>query len=116
MAKVRIADNSIWLKHIESDAALRERLRSLSAGETVELEVAGVVGRWERMRDGRDGRPTDGIKPIDSMKRVWTQMQRDRGKLVDVREVVSADAYLAAVGETLSEWMSPEDEAAYRDL
>ncbi|MBI4920346.1 MAG: hypothetical protein HY834_01230 [Devosia nanyangense] len=116
MGKVRISDNSIWLKHIEADAPLRDRLTSLKAGDVVELEVAGIVGRWERMRDGSDGRPTEGIKPVEGMKRVWTQLQSERGRVVDVRQVQSADSYLAALGATLSEWDSPEDEAAYRDL
>jgi hypothetical protein len=116
MGRVRIADNSIWLKHIEQDDPLRERLRSLRPGQTVDLEVAGVVGRWARMNDGRDGRPTEGLRPIESMKTVWTKLQKDRGKVVGVRQVTSADSYLASLGSTLDEWNSPEDEEAFRDL
>lgn len=116
MGKVKIADNSIWLKHIEQDAPLLDRLKALKAGEAIDLEVGGVVGRWERMQDGKDGRPTEGIKPIDSMKQVWTQMQRERGRVVEVRPVLSADSYLAALTPLLSEWDSPEDEEAFRDL
>jgi hypothetical protein len=116
MGKVRISDNSIWLKHIEDDRPLRERLARLKPGQIVDLEVAGVAGRWERMKDGADGRPTEGIKPIDKMKRVWTAMQRERGRVVEVRQVVPVDSYLAALVPTLSEWDSPEDEAAFRDL
>lgn len=116
MGKIKIADNSIWLKHIEGDMPLRDRLASLKPGDRVDLEVAGIVGRWERMRDGKDGRPTDGLRPIDSMRPIWTGLQRERGRVVDIRQVLSADSYLAAVGATLSEWESPEDEAAYRDL
>jgi len=116
MGSVRIADNSIWLKHIERDDALRERLSKLRPGQVVDLEVAGVVGRWARMNDGRDGRPTEGIRPIDSMKSVWTKMQRERGKVVEVRQVTSADSYLSSLGDTLNEWNSPEDEEAFRDL
>jgi len=116
MGKIKIADNSIWLKHIEDDRPLRDRLASLSAGETVKLEVAGVVGVWERMKNGPDGRPTPGIKPIDSMKRAWTAMQKDRGKVVNIRQVVDADSFLASLALTLSEWDSPGDEEAFRDL
>jgi hypothetical protein len=116
MGKVKIADNSIWLRHIEQDAPLKDRLAALEPGERVDLEVGGVVGRWEKMRVGRDGRPTDAIKPIESMKDVWTKMQRERGRMVEVRQVLSADSYLAALGETLDEWNSPEDEEAFRDL
>ena len=116
MGKVKISDNSIWLKHIENDRPLRDRLASLRAGQTVELEIAGVVGTWERMRDGADGRPTEGIRPIDAMKRVWTQMQSSRGQIVDIRPVTTADSYLTALATTLVEWESSEDEEAFRDL
>lgn len=116
MGKVKISDNSIWLKHIENDTPLRSRLKALRPGETVELEVGGIVGRWERMRDGKDGRPTEGIKPIESMRDVWLKMQRERGRVVEVRQVLLADSYLAALSDTLDEWNSPEDEEAFRDL
>lgn len=68
------------------------------------------------MKDGKDGRPTEGIRPIDRMKDVWTKMQRDRGRVVEIRQVLSADSYLAALSDTLDEWNSPEDEEAFRDL
>lgn len=116
MGKVTIADNSIWLKHIEQDKPLRDKLKALQPGEAIDLEVAGVVGRWARVKDGKDGRPTEAIQPIESMKQVWTQMQKDRGRVVEVREVLSADSFLAALRPLLSEWDSPEDEEAYRDL
>jgi hypothetical protein len=116
MAKITIRDNSIWLSHIEGDAPLRSRLERLKPGQAIDLEVAGVVGRWERMKPGRDGRPTPGIKPIEAMRDVWKKMQARRGQLVELREVQTADSYLAALSRTLSEWDSPEDEEAYRDL
>ena len=115
MGKVKISDNSIWLKHIEGDSRLVARLDRLKSGQTIDLEVDGVVGRWERMRDGRDGRPTAGIKPIDAMREVWKRLQDERGRVVEMREVGS-DSYLAALVPLLSEWDSPEDEEACRDL
>ncbi|MDP1729615.1 MAG: hypothetical protein Q8L54_00230 [Devosia sp.] len=116
MAKVKIRDNSIWLNHIEGDRPLRERLQSMKPGQIVDLEVDGIVGRWERMKNGRDGRPTPGIKPIEAMRDVWKRMQSQRGRVVDLRAVRTADSYLAALTPLLSEWDSPEDEEAYRDL
>ena len=117
MAKVQIRDDAIWLKHIEGDARLAERIRSMSEGELLDLEVNGVVGRWERMRDGKDGRPTYGIKPVAEMRDKWAKFRRDAtGRIVSVREVAVADSYLAALTPLLSEWDSPEDEIAYRDL
>jgi hypothetical protein len=116
MGKVVIRDNSIWFKHVEGDERLRSRIASLPPGATIDLEVGGIVGRWERMQDGRDGRPTEGLKPIAEMREVWNRLQEERGRIVDIREVRTADAYLASLTPLLSEWDSPEDDLAYRDL
>ncbi len=116
MAKVKIRDDEIWAKHIEGDARLGDRILRLSAGQIIDLEVDGIVGRWQKMRDGRDGRPTSGIKPIEAMRDVWARFRREPGRVVDIREVRTADTYLALLEGTLSEWDTPEDEAAYRDL
>ena len=116
MAYVSITDDAIWAKQIEGGKALRERILSLSPGESIELEVDGIVGRWEKMKKGKDGRLTTGIKPIGPMKDVWKRFQARRGKIVEVREVRMADAYLAALTDTLAEWNTPEDEEAFRDL
>lgn len=116
MGTVEIRDHSIWLPHIEGDRKLRERIESMNAGDTLDLEIDGIVGRWERMRDGADGRPSLGIKPIADMKRVWAEMQKRRSEIVTIREVTTADAYLAASEGMLSEWNSPEDERAFSDL
>jgi hypothetical protein len=116
MAYVEICDDAMWATRIEGGKALKDRILSLAPGEVIELEVDGIVGRWERMRNGTDGRPTKGIKPIGPMKEVWTRLQSRRGEVVEIREVRTADAYLAALSNTLSEWNSPEDEEAFRDL
>jgi hypothetical protein len=116
MGKVKTHDDVIWVKNIEGAARLQDRIRKLKAGELLGLEVNGVVGRWERMRDGGDGRPSLGIKPLAHMRQVWAKWRREPAKIVDVREIVAADTYLAAVSSTLSEWNSPEDEIAFRDL
>ena len=59
---------------------------------------------------------TTGIKPIGPMKEIWKRLQARRGEVVEVRQVRTADAYLAALNETMTEWNSPEDEEAFRDL
>jgi hypothetical protein len=116
MAHIEIRDNNLWAKHIEGGASLRDRILSLKPGEVIELEVAGVIGAWEKTRIGRDGRAQEAIKPIGNMKKVWDRFQMRRGEIVEIREVRTADSYLAAVSDTLSEWNSPEDEEAFRDL
>jgi len=105
-----------WAKQIEGGKALKDRISALRPGDVIELEVDGIVGRWEKMRDGKDGRPTLGVKPIGPMREIWKRFQSRRGELVQVREARTADAYLEALTSTLTEWNSPEDEEAFRDL
>ena len=116
MAHVDIRDDTIWAKHIEGGKVLKDRILALAPGEVIELELDGIVGSWEKTRVGKDGRPQQSIKPIGNMETVWKRFQSRRGEVVEVREVRTADAYLAALNDTLSEWNSPEDEEAFRDL
>jgi hypothetical protein len=116
MAFVEIRDDTIWANHIEGGKVLKDRIESLGPGEVIELEVDGIVGSWEKTRVGRDGRRQQSIKPIGNMKTIWKRFQSRRREVVEIREVRTADSYLAALGETLSEWNSPEDEEAFRDL
>ncbi len=116
MGQARIRDDAIWTKHIEGAPALRERIAAMRPGEVIDLEVDGIVGRWERMRTGKDGRPTNGIKPIGEMRQVWAKLRKQGERTIKIREVVMADSYLAALPQVLDEWNSPDDEEAYRDL
>jgi len=116
MVYVEIRDDTIWAKHIEGGKGLKDRIFSLAPGEVIELEVDGIVGSWEKTRIGKDGRPQQSIKPVGNMKKVWKRFQSRRREVVEIREVRTADAYLAALSNTLSEWNSPEDEEAFRDL
>lgn len=116
MATVNTRDDAIWVSHIEGSRELQDRVKNLSEGEMIELEVGGIVGQWQRMNDGRDGRPTLGLKPISGMKEVWAAWRKQAPRLVEIREVRSADSYLSALRATMNEWDSPADDAAYRDL
>jgi len=111
-----IRDNAIWVKSIEGNEALRRRLVDLPGGAAIDLVVDGRIGRWEKMRDGRDGRRTDGIKPIGPMRETWTALQAERGRIVEINEVDPDEPYYAALGATLTEWDTPEDDEAYRGL
>ena len=77
-----------------------ERAHPLAPGEVIELEVDGIVGNWEKTRVGKDGRPQQSIKPIGNMKKVWKRLQSRCGEVVEIREVRTADAYLAALSNT----------------
>lgn len=115
MSTLVIRDHAIWMKHLPD--FLQERVRQMEPGEVIRLEVDGIVGFWQRMDDGHDGRPTYGLKPVDAMRDVWHKWQARRGDTVTIRPVgEDATEYLKAVAETLSEWSSAEDELAYGDL
>lgn len=116
MAFVEIRDDTIWVNHIDGGKQLKDRIISLAPGEVIELEVDGIVGAWEKTRVGKDGRAQQSIKPIGNMKTVWKRFQARRHQNVEIREVRTADAFLASLSETMSEWNSPADEEAFRDL
>ena len=51
------------------------------------------------------------------MKGIWNNWFKTRkGDRIYLRVVEPADDYLAAASALFSEWNSPEDEAAFRDL
>ena|ERR1700761_979814 len=88
MASTTVSDHVIWAKHIHDDPELVERVRSMWAGETIQLEVDGVRGTWRKMDDGSDGRPTPGIRPVGAAQEVWRYLyKRRRGEVVSVKVV-----------------------------
>lgn len=84
MAKVEIRDHALWAKHIHGDEGLRRTIEGLAAGELVELTVDGFSGTWRKMDDGKDGRPTPGIRALLSAKKHWHGLQAHRGELVEI--------------------------------
>lgn len=116
MGYVKIGDDILWAKQIEGDRDLRDRIINLPAGATIDLEIDGIVGHWEKAKIGKDGRPTAAVKPVGPMREIWKRIQARRGEIVQVRETRTADSYLNALTGTLAEWDSPEDDEAFRDL
>jgi hypothetical protein len=85
MARITINDDVIWKKHIHGDATLAEAVERLRGGETLQLRVEGSLGLWRKMDDGRDGRPTLGIRPVGPARTVWRDLyQTRRGEEVTV--------------------------------
>jgi hypothetical protein len=80
MATVQITDTDIWMSHIEGDASLVAKLRSLTEDQTVRLRVDGKDGVWARVMNGSDGRPVEGIKPLGDAKHVWESFLRTSGE------------------------------------
>ena len=77
MARTAVRDVVIWVKHIHGEDVSR-RVLDLQGGETLDLVVDGVRGAWRKMDDGRDGRPTTGIRPIGRMQDFWRELYASR--------------------------------------
>jgi hypothetical protein len=82
---VEIRDYALWPKHIYHDQSLKEHILAMSAGDLIELEVDGFRGMWAKMDDGKDGRPTPGIKGIGKAREHWHGLQAKRGELVSIK-------------------------------
>ena len=113
---VPIEDVAIWFKHVR-EPELRDRLSKLADDEIIHLQIEGVVGRWRRLRQGKNPKPTDAIKPFGSMKEIWNEWFTTRkGEIIEIEEVKLADEYLSESELLFPEWNSPEDEEAFGDL
>jgi hypothetical protein len=109
-------DDNIWFKHIHADPKTMTHLRQIPGGARVSLEIEGTSGEWERAKDGSDGRPTMALKPVGPTVAFWKAMKPRRGEWLKFKLLDRRDAYLADIQSMLSEWQSPEDEMAFRDL
>lgn len=91
-AHTEVRDYVIWSKHLHGDLRLPARIEALEAGETIELEVDGVAGTWRKMDQGKDGRPTPGIRPLGSAQAFWRDLYRSRrGAVVSVSLMAERD-------------------------
>lgn len=85
-AETAVRDVVVWTKHVHGDRRLTDRLLRLRGGEDVELVVDGVRGIWKKMADGKDGRPTPGLRPVGRMQQFWKELYASRrGETVEIR-------------------------------
>ena len=118
-AQVKVSDHVIWLTRIQGGSALRDRLTALEPQARVLLRVDGARMAFRRMQDGRDGRPTLGLRPDADFVQQWNALyETKRGEMVslELESVQGVDPYLAGLEPVLAEWLSPEDEEAFGDL
>jgi hypothetical protein len=116
MERLEIADVAIWFKHVHAKDLL-EKLHSLEPEGEILLSVDQVIGRWCRMKTGKDGRPVHAIRPVGPMRLVWNDWYKSRkGERVEVQAVSLADDFLSATASLMSEWSSDDDESAFHDL
>lgn len=86
MPDVERKDSVLWFKHLPV-GPLRTRLEALSPGEQVTLLLDGQPSQWQRMATGRDGRPTNGAKPLGPAKERWNGTPRGSWVAVELPDL-----------------------------
>lgn len=104
MGRAPLSGELVFLDQIEADEALVRRLRALSAGETVDLAVDGVHGRWRRIEV--EIAPGRTLGAIVSAAAQAPQARRS----VDIREPQSSSSQLATFGLRYNPWDTPENQ------
>lgn len=77
----------LWARHCEQE--MSSVIVALRPGERVTLLINGIRTVWARMNDGKDQRPTFGIKIVDG-KFVWQMIAL--GENFDVELILSRDS------------------------
>lgn len=119
MGMMTIRDNALWAKNVEGDAEIARRILALPQNAAITLLIEDEPVVFRKMRDGSDGRPTNGLRPDSAFKPFWDRMQSRRGERVSVRlsdATPLTDPYLGSISTVLTEWASPEDAEAYDGL
>lgn len=115
MANVTVSDVAIWVKHIHGDPLLTQSIEAMKAGQTVRLRIDGVSGAWRKMADGKDGRPTRGIRPLGEASDHWQKLFQERRKTVVAIEL-DALPERGSISLTPSPATAIEREAAVESL
>lgn len=89
MSTIKIADICLWPAHIDGNPELRERLISLADGELVVLKIGKTSGTFRKMVQGKNPRPTSGLKlACDATRAWWTVMfSEQKDARLPIREV-----------------------------
>lgn len=119
MGLMVIRDNAVWARHIEGDPEIIARIEALPENRPITLLIDRKPVRFLKMRDGTDGRRTNGLRPDPAFKTFWNALQQRRGETmtIELDGVASpADPYLASISGLLAEWDSAEDALAYDGL
>ena len=107
MGKAIATGELIRISEIAADAGLCERLLALAIGDGITLEVGGVRGRWERVRDASG---SDALRPIGDMRAAWARMCVGGQPMVAIIEPQAEDPSLATFGLRLHLWDTPENQ------
>ena len=79
---------------------LGEEFGAVFGVETIELEIDGERGAWRKMDNGKDGRPTPGLRPIGAAQDHWRELYKCRRGQVARVDVVREAQGVAERGVT----------------
>ena len=82
---IEIRENNLWIKHIYKGESLKNYLLNIKQNTIVNMEIDGLTCKWAKMKDGRDGRKTSGIKLVGKSKSFRLKLQKRRGELVTIK-------------------------------
>lgn len=78
MSFVQVRDHALWVADIYGNETLRERIRALEPGATIELEVEGYRSRWEKLPTRPGGADRHGVKASGEARRLWHALRDQR--------------------------------------
>jgi hypothetical protein len=85
---------------LHGDPAVAARVAALRPGQTIQLSVDGVAGSWRKMDQGKDGRPTPGIRPLGAAQQFWRELYRSRrGAVVSIRLIDDTEDRVAQTSD-----------------
>lgn len=106
MAQVRITDrHAIRIDAIEGDDQLRDQLNAMWPGQSVNLEVAGTVARWERVQIA--GSAVAAMRPHETADNAWAIL-RDQTGTIEIQPFPTATR-LATFEERMYRWDAPQN-------
>jgi predicted RNase H-like nuclease len=77
MTLVETTDVVIWAKGVHGDDSLRRGIIDASQGALIRLEFPefGVAGTFMKMKNDPSGRPTNGIRPTETTRKIWREIR-----------------------------------------
>jgi hypothetical protein len=85
VSKINARDDVIWAKHVKGSPEMVQFFNGMVQGELVALNIDGIEGYWRKMNNGKDGRPTYGLRPDGDTKAFWQSIYHSqKGEMVPI--------------------------------
>ena len=71
MSTVAVEDECLWFKHIDGNPNLLHAVTQLEDKQMIVLRIDGTSSVWRRMDQGKNSKPTEGLKPACDLCSGW---------------------------------------------